>query len=404
MRKTVTFDIPLKIKTLMKMNACNTNLLNLIKQSLWEQGSAIVDENVYKEMKTHTLVALPATILSQLEMPEKLRQTWKTEIYKQIAYNVNYQLCQTQIPVTVPYVILKGTEAAKYYPHPQLRAMGDIDIITRHEDFDAAYQRFIELGYQIQKNYDREVGFYKDGILVELHRNFSKLNNVKHARYLDDLILSNINPSHQLPDRINGLVLLEHISQHLVNGLGLRQIIDWMMFVDKCLSDDEWPEFRVMTRNIGLENLALVATRMCEMYLGLPCRTWCQNVNEELCRQLMEYVLSCGNFGAKRQNDRSYTENVFVYSRNPIALFKLLQKMGMENWRAAQRFPILRPFAWLYQAFRYLRRGLLQRNALRTIKDAYEESRNRIKLFDALGVRQDSKGLVVYKNGEYVKE
>lgn len=383
----------------------NETLLNILKYSIWELEAEItIDWPIYEELKKHALLALPATILSELEMSEELRQTWKTEIYKQVAYNVNYQLYQAQLPVTVPYVILKGTEAAKYYPHPELRTMGDIDIITRHEDFDKAYRHFIELGYQIHKNYDREVGFYNDGILVELHRNFSKLNNARHAKYLDDLILSNINPSHQLPDHINGLVLLEHISQHLVNGLGLRQIIDWMMFVDKCLSDDEWPGFCIMAQNIGLENLALVATRMCEMYLGLSCHAWCQKVDEALCRQLMEYVLSCGNFGTKRQNDRSYTYNVLVYSRNPIALFKLLQKEGMKKWRAAQRFPILRPFAWIYQAFRYLKRGVSQRNAFRTIKDSYEESRKRIKLFDALGVRQDSKGLVAYKNGEYIKE
>ena len=386
------------------MNVWEENTLNLIKQSLWKKGTAAVDENVYEEMGKHTLIALPAAILSKLEMPEELRRTWQAEIYRQIAYNVNYRRFQSDISITVPYVILKGTEAAKYYPYPRFRTMGDIDIITRQEDFDVAYQHFLNQGYQVQKNYEREICFIKDGILVELHRSFSKLNNAKFAEYLDNLIISNINPSHQLPDQINGLVLLEHISQHLVKGLGLRQIIDWMMFVDKCLPDDEWPEFRILAQNIGLEKLALVVTRMCEMYLGLPYRAWCQNADEALCRQLMEYVLMCGNFGAKRVDDKSYTENILVYSRNPIALFKLLQKKGLVKWRAAQRFPILRPLAWIYQFSHYLKRGLLQQDAFRALSDSYKESRKRIKLFDDLGVRQDSKGLVVYKNGKYVKE
>ena len=122
--------------------------------------------------------------------------------------------------------------------------------------------------------FERETGFIKNDIIVELHRSFAKLNNADHARYLDDLIITNINPTHELPDPVNGLVILEHISQHLVNGLGLRQIIDWMMFTDKCLPDEKWPEFREMAQKTGMEKLAVVVTRMCEIYLGLPCRNW----------------------------------------------------------------------------------------------------------------------------------
>ena len=386
------------------MNTCEKEVLNLIKRSLWKQGTVVIDENVYEEMKNHALLVLPAGVLSQLEMPEELRRTWKAEIYRQIAFNANCRRSQSEISLTVPYVLLKGTEAAKYYPNPQFRALGDIDIITRHDDFDTAYQYFLNQGYQIQKNYEREIAFYKDGVLVELHRSFAKLNDARFAEYLDNLIISNINPTHQLPDQINGLVLLEHISQHLVKGLGLRQIIDWMMYVDKCLSDDEWPGFRVLARNIGLETRAIVTTRMCELHLGLPERKWCESADKDICDQLMDYVIECGNFGNKRANDRGNTENVFIYARNPVALFNLLQKQGLKNWKAANDFPVLRPFAWCYQALRYLHKGLSQNNAERELREAFIEAKKRRAMFDALGVRQDSKGLVVYKDGKYVKE
>ena len=96
-------------------------------------------------------------------------------------------------------------------------------------------------------------------------------------------------------------MILEHISQHLENGLGLRQIIDWMMFVHKCLPDENWPEFQVLASNIGMETLAIVMTRMCELHLGLPERMWCKSADNELCGQLMDYILACGNFGEKKQ-------------------------------------------------------------------------------------------------------
>ena len=382
----------------------NKELLRVIRYSLWHTETAVADRSIYEEMVKHAIVVLPAPVLSALSLPQELFWEWKKAIYQQITYNEQCHCIQLELPVTVPYVILKGTSAAKYYPNPELRTLGDIDIMPRREDFDTAYQELLNAGYRIEKKMERETGFVKDGIMVELHRSFAKLNNPSHAKYLDDLIVENINPTHELPDKINGLVLLEHISQHLVQGLGLRQIIDWLMFVDKCLPDEKWQEFGEMAKNIGLEPLAVTTTRMCELYLGLPERTWCVGADVELCSLLMEYVLNCGNFGSSRTTAQDMSENVLIHARNPVALFKLLQSSGMERWRATERFFFLRPFAWLYQAGRYVKKGLSQKNAVNALKTSFIESRKRKKMFDALGVRQDSKGLVVYKDGAYVKE
>ena len=378
-------------------------VLDLIKASLW--GNAIPDEinwEVFEEMNKHSITTLPYQIMPQIELATELRQVWKTTNYERIAHNVNCIHAQIFLPITIPYVILKGTEAAKYYPEPKLRALGDIDLLTRHEDFNTAYQQLLDGGYKLQGDEGREAVFHKDGVTIELHRSFAKMNNPIHAKYLDDTIINSINSSHVLPDDINGLVLLEHISQHLVNGLGLRQIIDWMLYVDKCLPDTKWPEFCKLAQNVELEKLAVVTTRMCEIYLGLPHREWCFGAEETLCDSLMVYILNCGNFGNKRKSDRDYSESVFVYASGPIKLLKLLQDRGTHNWKAAHNHPVLIPFAWIYQAGRYIKRGLFQKNARREIKAAYMESKKKLELFDALGVRQDSKGVTVYKDGKYM--
>jgi len=380
-------------------------LFSLLKFAIWDMEEDVtVDWLLYEELKKHTIDLLPVRILPELDMPDELRQTWINSAYTRVAYNVNYRHAQEALSITVPYVVLKGTSSAKYYLYPEFRIMGDIDIITLREDFDIAYQQFVELGYEIKKENERETGFAKDRIVVELHRSFAKLNDLRYAEYLDNLIIDSIDSSHELPDRINGLVLLEHISQHLVNGLGLRQIIDWMMFVNKCLSDDEWLEFSILAKNIGLEKLAVTVTRMCEIYLGLSAHAWCKSADESLCHQLMDYVLDCGNFGIKKESGWSYKENVFIYYKKPMTLFKLLQKRGVENWHASQRIPVLKPLAWFYQGLQYLKKGLSRRYSFGTLKTDYVDAQKRQKMFDALGVRQNSKGLVVYRNGKYVKE
>lgn len=177
-----------------------------------------------------------------------------------------------------------------------------------------------------------------------------------------------------------------------------------MMYVDKCLPDEKWPAFRELAQNIGLEKLAVVTTRMCEIYLGISHRDWCSSADDLLCDNLIEYLLNCGNFGNKRTSDRDNSENVFIYARGPIEMLRLLQERGEYNCKAVHDYPILIPFAWIYQTGRYIKKGLAQKNAKNEIIAAYLDARRKLKLFDALGVRQDSKGIAIYKNGKYVIE
>ena len=333
-------------------------MLELIKLSLWNRGDSHmpVDEEDYDDMKMHAVLALPAKYLAQLELSQELKSKWRKAILLQLSFfSINAHV-QSALPISVPYTILKGSAAAQYYPCPEFRKMGDIDIMTRREDFETAYHQLLENGYEVFDSQSREVCFVKDSVVIELHRFFASLNDPKQSQYLDDLIIDNISPSHVLPDPVNGLVLLEHISQHLEHGLGLRQIIDWMLFVDRCLPDEKWPEFKAMAKNIGLKKLAVIITRMCEIHLGLEEREWSKDADETVCNNLMDYILSCGDFGKKWTSDLHVGQTVFTYVRGPVATYKWLQERGLINWKAAQRHTFLRPFAWIYQAGRYISR------------------------------------------------
>ena len=380
------------------------DLFDVIKLALWGNGSAIANQDIFNEMKLHAIAALPASCLHSLGLSPELEGEWKRLILQHITFNTQCCYEQSRLPISVPYVILKGTSAAKYYPYPLYRAMGDIDIMTKREDFDTACRELVRGGYRIIKDIDKEINLTKGGISIDLHRQFASLNNLDYVKFLDDLILENINPTHVLPDPVNGLVLLNHINQHLEGGLGLRHIIDWMMFVDKCLPDEKWPEFYDFVKKIELVNLAIVCTRMCEVYLGLPHRQWCSDADSVLCEQLMNYVMACGNFGNKKTSDTDISVGVFTHTSSLKAGFRLLQRQGTVNWKAAKENELLRHFAWIYQLFRYALRGLRRDHAFSRIKAEYAAAKKKRAMFDALGVKTAAKGLVVFKDGKYEKE
>ena len=384
------------------------NVLDVIKASLWGAKEPLIIGNaVFEEMKHQAIIALPAGILSSISLSDELREKWKYEIMRQIAFCAHYKHEQSILPISVPYVILKGTSAAQYYPRPELRTMGDIDIITKREDYKIACDMLIQNGFaeitgRATADFGRHRVFRKNGIDVEVHAFFALLNDYRKARCMDELIIQNIpTDTHVLPDHINGLVILEHINQHLEDGIGLRQIVDWMMFVDKCLQNEKWSEFQVYLKMVGLEKLAITATRMCELYLGLPHHEWCQSANTSLCDELMQYVLLNGNFGNKRIGDSNDSTNAFAYAKNALLAFRLLQERGVENWKIAKRHKFFRCFAWVYQAGRYLIKGFARDNAFPKIVSEYKAAKQRNDMLEALEVKQISKGVVIYDNGEY---
>ena len=385
-------------------------MLDVIKSSLWNKKDLLyVDQDVFEEMKKHAVYLLSASNISNIIMPDELRKTWEMQIIQGIAYNTKCRYAQSMLPITVPYTILKGTTAAQYYPFPQYRLLGDIDIITKPSDYHTACEMLLKNGYkEINHHFfddnERHRCFIKNDIVVEVHYYFAILNDPEKAEFLDHLIIENINMSHTLPDQINGLVLLEHISQHLEDGLGLRQIIDWMMFVNSCLSDEEWKGFQPLCKKVGLEKLAVTTTRMCEIYLGLTERKWSTDADGALCRELMDYILSCGNFGSKRVNDSDIVQHIFSRARSAKATFRLLQERGLTNWKAAQKNILIRPFAWIYQIGRYLQKGCSRDDAILKLSSDYKIAKKRKRMFDALGVKQFSKKVAVFQDGRYIRK
>ena len=384
------------------------SMFSLIKKVLWDKDEKIelIQEDTLQELQNHALVSLFIPILQSLPMHEHLREKWKKLCVLQIAHNAKCRYLEKTIQTDIPYVILKGTAAAQYYPYPEFRSLGDIDLMVKHEDFESMCSSLVENGYkecfEKEKNeFGRHRIFSKDGIIVEVHHFFALLNDEKKAKYLDDLIIHNINSTHLLPDLINGLVIIEHINQHFEEGIGFRQIIDWMLFVDRCLSDCQWATFYPMVEKLGLTKITMITTRMCEMFLGLKPHEWCKDVNEKLCILLKDYVFSSGNFGRKRNNINSPGINVLTYVHTPVGFFCLLQERGLINWKKAQKYAFLKPFAWLYQICRYLKNGFTRDSAIKKFVCEVKAARERMALFETFGVKQTSKGLAVFHNGKY---
>lgn len=356
-------------------------LLSLLRASLWgEKPEYELTKDVSREADAHAVAGLIASNTS----------------YKPVALFLRYMYCQDELinilkAANIPVAVIKGTAAAVYYPEPHRRSMGDYDFIVPKEYFGDAWDILERNGYVTKKarsdTVEREVPFFKDGREYELHYNFSDFN-IDISKFVDEGLRSietgriDDDEFPMLPPLANGLVLLTHISHHLHLGLGLRQVIDWMMYCDKVLDEDFWVStFRPAAESLGLTTLAITTTALCVKYLGLRDMEWCGEADEELVDQLLSAVMNSGNFGVKAGTGNSVeTVTAAMKSRG---VFYYLQLAGEHNWKAYHKKPSLRPLCWLYQIFRYLRQGLGRGIKL---KDDIGRGNARADLLKKLGV------------------
>lgn len=345
----------------------------------------------------------------------------EADVFYIISKNVQISYEQEQLSTVlrgIPYVVLKGLAAAIYYPEPLRRTLGDIDIIVRPEDFSRTYHQLVNAGYKTDELPDgdaRHVHFTINGVVIELHRRYAVLNDPKHEELLDSWIFESINHAVEgtiedqmfpmLPSHLNGFVLLAHINQHLEDGLGIRHILDWVMYVQKRLPDEKWQEFKSYTDQLGLTTLAIVTARVGQMYLhAYPDYKWCAGTRsglsiEERCLEgsevdklaaaLLEYCFDCGNFGAKLGQDNTVTM-IMSHGKGVGGFFRNLQKRGEGNWEILSTHPELRPFAWIYQAGRYVKKGLAAGVKMDDVMRNMDESKKRNQLMEQLGVKQQS--------------
>ncbi|MCR5742973.1 MAG: nucleotidyltransferase family protein [Lachnospiraceae bacterium] len=348
-------------------------VFGVIKNALWNTPVEVTPQEwptVYKQLSVHGVLSLANGRMDDYELLQNVYDRWCNALGRQINrwYTIaeaGGELMQLLNSRGLDIAVLKGMAAAQYYPEPTLRVSSDVDIYVRPEDFDRTYHIMLEAGYELE--YDENFVTYhyslkKDGVVYELHKHPAGMRD--NDKYLAEVFADAIGRTKVIecggysaqvfPDMENGLVLLLHIVKHFEGGLSLKQIVDWMMFVDKCLDDDSYAAgFGKLVVRAKLETVTKNVTRFCQKYLGLrDTITWCRDADEEAVDALAGYIMSRVDIVTKSSagdwKTRAYKSRIKRVLSKPVWCMKKLQSGGMEHWEAAKKCALLRPFAWLY--------------------------------------------------------
>ena len=403
---------------IISMNLATETVLTLIRAVLlhrdlpetWDSG--IDWQDVLNECRKQAIVPLFMDILPKLPLDAATAAAWKKQIYSHVLWhqrivNVQIELDRLLRAADIPYATLKGFAAAQYYENPIQRVMGDIDILVLPDDVKRALELLRQNRFAVEEDdrNSRHIGMTKAGVHIELHRYFCITENEDSIDVaINEMLSEGLHTSMRtiaisendssdplicsvFDNKLNGLILLYHIGQHLPSGLGYRQIIDFLLYSVRCLDDENWNNgFYSLAVAAQLDTLAKAVLRMGQMFFGVTDSiNWCKDIGDELPKELMEYVTQQGNFGRK---DGSVITHALNTTRGSIQnLLRFEQKIGLHYWKAARKYRILKPFAWIYGLVRHTRR-MTERGLWKYLHQEATKSRAQSDLLDRLHVRR----------------
>lgn len=308
----------------------------------------------------------------------------------------------------IPYVTLKGAASARYYPDPQSRGMGDVDFYVGEADFDKALEVCQTAGFEASGlDHICHVILKKGRVHMEMHRMPAGVPDGKvgdivkgylsslqeDARLVQDSLVTCVCPS----DFHHGLIMLMHMQHHLLaEGIGLRHLSDWAVFVNH-FSGEEFPElFREKLKTVGLWKLARLLSLCAVEFLGLPRQSWMMEDARDraLARTLMEDILAGGNFG-KKDRQRAY-EGMFISNRGKDGVqnnrisqgFQALTRITYIKYPFIEKHTVLLPFGWAAAFGGYVIRTRERNKKGQDIHtfSAFQKSAPRISLYRQLGL------------------
>jgi len=304
----------------------------------------------------------------------------------------------------IPCAVLKGTSLACLYPHPELRVLGDIDLLFTKETVEEACQVLYQQGFIKTHASEKHICLERQGVSVEMHSMVSVFPESEKGlfarRFMTDA-LQHTETMHMgayafpaLSGMYQIISLLAHMDQHLATeGIGLRQLCDWAVAVH-AQRQQIGAEQLDLLEQCGLLQFAKVITKICEKYLALPPLPWCADADETLEDALMADMLEGGNFQSNGQQrpfggvltdaynvdhgtKNSIVRNYFQYVRRRIKFY--------HPWAKSILWVV--PFSIFYPA-RWTVRMLLGKRRKFSVKQAVHSAKKREKLLRELQLYQ----------------
>lgn len=296
----------------------------------WKAILRLAMEQTVQVIVADGIETLPAELYPPKELMFKLMAIRvKT---KQLNLQLNSVLIKITRALTeagLPSVLLKGQGLAHNYRLPESRMCGDIDLYVGMENFENACNTIASLSPIPQEEdltgSEMHIHLELDGVTIEAHRKTTSSANKKQDKFIETwtreqldahfsdstlpTILFDQTPVCIPSETYNAVFILHHAVRHLVTeGIGLRQICDWAMFLDKHHDKINEAEIRSTLRKLRMESVWAEFGILAVNHLGLDPRRLPlapAKLTSKKTELLLHQIYAGGNFGHYDKDGRN---------------------------------------------------------------------------------------------------
>lgn len=354
-----------------------TILLGLVREALTGQrleGSCTAQElgPVRQMAKKHAVFPLlydPLT--TREETPDWIVESVQSESIEQAqkSYRLLFLtrfLVEELKKRQIRSVVLKGAATAVFYPCPELRKAGDVDLLLLDEVSPKQLTEWMEnlgLALSQEQHANHHLAFVgADGIEVELHRMFAEPTDLSEVNRSMEEALESCR-EHVVEDNTwgvtipvldlpyHGYQLLLHMLQHfLYAGFGLKLLADWVVLWNRDWTQEEKATFRKLVESGNLVRFTEVLTAICITELGLPKEKFAWEIcptGEE--KVFLREILTAEEFGA---SDSS--RMVVMQGAGLVGYVREFHHQMHLNYPKAGKLFLCWPVTWTMTLIRFL--------------------------------------------------
>lgn len=215
----------------------------------------------------------------------------------------------------IPHYFMKGLSCGARYRHPEMRQCGDIDFVVSGKDYDRTMRSLSKIGkIDADLLHEHHGEAIVDGVVLEPHYKMHSFENSANDRYMDFLqswlfdnkehrtaSIGECSSIPVMPLTLESVFLLGHMVYHVYEeGLGLRQVVDYAMFLNKSYADIDKELHEEWLQKMNMKRAHKIFVRICEKYLGVSteiCGYSYSTAELKFADELMEDIMRVGNFG-----------------------------------------------------------------------------------------------------------
>lgn len=228
----------------------------------------------------------------------------------------------------IPMLLMKGYGLSLYWPKPDVRPVGDIDIYTFGKWKEADRILCKELGIKVDTSYHKHSVLHYKGKTIENHYEFLNIHAHRSTAEIEAILREELNAYQDKEitnlyypsTRFNTLYILRHSAEHFAStSINLRLVLDWAFFVQK--NEIEWEWLLQKLDRVGMETYLATINAICTRYLGFSSSLFPELPVDDI---LVERTI----------NDILHPEVTRKHPYNPIReiIFRF-QRWGKNDWK-----------------------------------------------------------------------